>query len=99
MDEQQKTLKGQVNIKEKKVADSMTDKKRVKTMEAAVQAKLKDYEAATETAAEIETKVKKVHNKIMELTEGKMNKAREKLDGVTAQISKVIKAFSYIVSE
>merc|ERR1712136_44793 len=29
------------------------------------------------------------HKKIMELTEGKMNKAREKLDAVTTQMSKV----------
>ncbi len=90
MEEQQKTLKGQINIQEKKVADSMADKKRVKSMEAAVQEKRKAYDAATETAAKIETKVQKVHAKIMELTEGKMNKAREKLDAVTAQITKVI---------
>lgn len=68
----------------------MADKKRVKSMEAAVQEKRKAYDAAAETAAKIETKVQKVHAKIMELTEGKMNKAREKLDAVTAQITKVI---------
>lgn len=58
-------------------------------MEAVIAEKRKDYDAATETASKIEIKVQKVHGKIMELTEGKMNKAREKLDAVTAQISKV----------
>lgn len=89
MEEQQKVLKNQINIQEKKVAESMADKKRVKAMETAVEEKRKAYDAASESAAKIETKVQKVHSKIMELTEGKMNKAREKLDAVTAQISKV----------
>lgn len=68
----------------------MADKKRVKAMEAAIAEKRKDYDAANETASKIETKVQKVHSKIMELTEGKMNKAREKLDAVTSQIAKVM---------
>ena len=67
----------------------MADKKRVKAMEAAVEEKRKAYDAAAETAAKVESKVQKVHNKIMELTEGKMNKAREKLDAITNQIGKV----------
>lgn len=71
------------------MVDSMADKKTVKTMETAIAEKRKGYEAATESAAKIETKVQKVHSKIMELTEGKMSKAREKLDSVTSQISKV----------
>lgn len=58
-------------------------------MEAAVEGKRKDYEAASQTASKIEAKVQKVHAKIMELTEGKMSRAREKLDAVTAQINKV----------
>jgi septal ring factor EnvC (AmiA/AmiB activator) len=69
----------------------MADKKRVKTMEGDIAEKRKGYDAATESAAKIETKVQKVHSKIMELTEGKMSKAREKLDAVTTQISKVNK--------
>ena len=71
----------------------MSDKQQVKTMEGAITEKRKGYDAATESAAKIETKVQKVHTKIMELTEGKMSKAREKLDAVTAQISKVSKIF------
>ncbi len=67
----------------------MADKKQVKTMELAIAEKRKGYDAATETASKIESKVQKVHSQIMELTEGKMSKAREKLDAVTSQISKV----------
>lgn len=67
----------------------MADKKRVKAMEAAVEEKRKSYNAATETAAKVEARVQKVHSKIMELTEGKMSKAREKLDAVNNQITKV----------
>jgi len=67
----------------------MADKKQVKTMELAIADKRKGFDAATETASKIEAKVQKVHNQIMELTEGKMSKAREKLDAVTAHISKV----------
>ena len=88
-DDQQKRLKQQIAAQEKKVAESMADKKRVKAMEAAVEEKRKSYNAATETAAKVEAKVLKVHNKIMELTEGKMSKAREKLDAVNNQITKV----------
>lgn len=73
----------------------MADKKRVKTMETAVEAKRKAYDAAAEAASKIETKVQKVHSKIMELTEGKMNKAREKLDAVTTQITKVFLTVDY----
>lgn len=82
-------MKEQINIQEKKVADSMADKKQVKTMELAIAEKRKGYDAATETASKIESKVQKVHSQIMELTEGKMSKAREKLDAITSQISKV----------
>lgn len=89
LEEQQKALKEQITIQSTKVADSMADKKRVKAMEAAIAEKRKDYDAANETASKIETKVQKVHSKIMELTEGKMNKAREKLDAVTSQIAKL----------
>lgn len=71
------------------MAESMADKKRVKSMEAALEGKRKVYDAASEKASKVEAKVQKVHSKIMELTEGKMNKAREKLDAVTAQITKV----------
>lgn len=88
---QQKTLKEQINLQEKKVADSMADKKRVKSMEAAVEEKRKAYEVANAEAAKVEAKVQKVHSKIMELTEGKMNKAREKLDAVITQMTKVRK--------
>jgi uncharacterized protein YdaU (DUF1376 family) len=88
-DDQQKRLKQQIAAQEKKVAESMADKKRVKAMEAAVEEKRKSYNAATETAAKVEARVQKVHSKIMELTEGKMCKAREKLDAVNNQITKV----------
>ncbi len=78
----------------------MADKKRVKQMEAALEGKRKVYDAASEKASKVEAKVQKVHSKIMELTEGKMNKAREKLDAVTAQITKVgINSFSIFSAE
>lgn len=89
LDEQQKTLKQQIANQEKKVMDSLADQKQVKAMEAAVEEKRKAFETASQAAAKVETKVQKVHGKIMELTEGKMNKAREKLDAVVSQISKV----------
>lgn len=89
-EDQQKALKEQINVQERKVAESMADKKRVKAMQAAVDEKRKGFDEANEAASKIEAKVQKVHAKIMDLTEGKMNKAREKLDAVTAQISKVL---------
>ena len=92
LDEQQKTLKQQIANQEKKVMDSLADQKQVKAMESAVEEKRKAYETASQAAAKVETKVQKVHGKIMELTEGKMNKAREKLDAVVSQISKVSRA-------
>lgn len=89
LDEQQKTLKQQIVIQEKKVMDALADQKQVTAMGKSLEEKRRAYEAASQAAAKVESKVQKVHGKIMELTEGKMNKAREKLDAVVSQISKV----------
>ena len=89
METQQQTLKEQIKVQEKKVAECASDKKRVKSMEAAVEQKRKAYQEAVDSSAEIEAKVKKIHDKIVELTEGKMNSAREKLDAVTKQMDKI----------
>ena len=87
--DQQKNLTEQIAVQEKKVKSSMADKKRVDVMEKLVEEKRGAFDEAHQSASKIESRVQKVHKKIMELTEGKMNKAREKLDAVTAQISKV----------
>lgn len=73
--------------------DSTADKKRVLQMESLLKEKRDAFDEASQSAAKIESRVQKVHKKIMELTEGKMNKAREKLDAVTTQISKVYQDF------
>ena len=87
--DQQKNLKKQIGLQEKKVKDSTADKKRVGQMESILQEKRDAFDQASQSASKIESRVQKVHKKIMELTEGKMNKAREKLDAVTTQITKV----------
>ena len=90
LQDQKKSLKEQIKGQERKVMDCKSDEDTVKGMEQVVGAKRLSYEEAAQSASKIEQKVAKVHAKIMELTEGKMNSARSKLDAVNSQINKVL---------
>jgi len=81
--DQQKNLKKQIGLQEKKVKESTADKKWVGQMESILQEKRDAFDQASQSASKIESRVQKVHKKIMELTEGKRNKAREKFDAIT----------------
>lgn len=90
LEDQQKALKQQISVQEKKVNETLADKNRVKAMQATVEEKRQAYDTANEAASKIEAKVQKVDKKIVELTKGKMDKAQEKLKAVTDKITKVI---------
>lgn len=82
LSKQEPELKSQISSQIQKVKECIPNAKRVKELEAKVQATEKECRKTELDVKAIEEKVSIVHEKIMEITEGKTKKAQEKLDNV-----------------
>lgn len=91
----QQTLVTQTEEQKVKVKNAAPDKNKVASMEKNIEKAKKVYDKAFEAASKIEAKVQKIHALIMDITEGKVSSAQQKLvslnnkiDGLSSSITK-----------
>ncbi|XP_076350696.1 structural maintenance of chromosomes 4-like protein gluon [Tachypleus tridentatus] len=91
---QEHSLTQQEKQQQEHVKNSAPDKNQMKKLEKVVVEATSAYKKSANAASVVEKKVQKIHNQILEITEGKMGESQKKVDSLSNQIDGVSSAIT-----